>query len=135
MAIVGTWYNELGSTLEITDVTDGLVTGTYTTAVSGSACAQGSFALTGRTDIDAEGGATGNIGFVVSWENAQSTCNSVTAWSGQLLNGQIVAFWLLTIENEPSWQATNIGMDTFTQNAPNTQHAGAATQSMRRSHP
>jgi hypothetical protein len=63
MALVGTWYNELRSQMEITDVSNGLVTGTYTTAVSGGGCARGTFALTGRTDVDAEGGNSGNIGF------------------------------------------------------------------------
>jgi hypothetical protein len=71
----------------------------------------------------------------VSWENDQSACNSVTAWSGQLLNGAIVAFWLLTIENEPTWQATNIGSDTFTQNPPTHDQIQAAVSRMRRAHP
>jgi len=136
MGLEGTWYNELCSTLVITSVSaDGVIAGTYTTAVSSSGCAKGQFIVAGCTDIDAEGGSSGNVGFCVSWENDQSQCGSVTSWSGQLVNGQIIAFWLLTIEGEATWQSTLIGQDIFTTTPPTPAQCSARMQTHRKSHP
>jgi hypothetical protein len=137
MDITGTWYNELGSTMEIA-ISLGTVEGSYTTAVSSSACAQGSFNLLGTTDTDTGGQA---VAFSVCWKNATSQqCNSVTAWSGQAqtINGidQINAFWLLTVETSPDqdWFATHVGQDVFTRTPP-TDEQTASKSKMRRSHP
>ena len=112
----GTWYNQLGSKLTINEVQEGELTGSYETAVSTSGCAKGAFPLVGRTNTN---GNRQSVGFVVSWKNAQSNCNSVTAWSGQLqnVNGeeQLVTTWLLTVETDPknNWQSTYVNKDTF----------------------
>ncbi|MFZ0769992.1 MAG: avidin/streptavidin family protein [Candidatus Sulfotelmatobacter sp.] len=138
MNIQGIWYNELGSTMVISGVNNGQITGTYATAVSATACAQGTFVLTGRTDTD-NGGE--GIGFVVSWQNAKSRCESVTAWSGQAQNigGEdcIVALWLLTVESAPDqdWYATHVGQDVFTRLQPSADSISKKAKTLRRSHP
>ncbi len=110
----GTWTNELGSTLVIDPVVGGAVTGSYTTAVSDEACAQGEFAVAGRTDVDSGGQS---VAWTVSWTNEQSRCNSVTAWSGQYDpdDDVITTFWLLSRQTPPDqdWASTNVGVDEF----------------------
>lgn len=118
MALQGTWYNELGSEMNLT-IKDGLVTGTYHTAVGD---ASGLYPLAGRADITTD--KTPNIGFVVSWENQYANAESVTAWSGQyqILNEEevIITFWLLTMETKPdlNWRSTLIGQDIFKRTKP-----------------
>lgn len=139
MPIDGTWYNELNSTMVIR-VNAGSVTGTYTTAVSGAGCAKGDFDIAGRADTDQNGLA--NLGFVVSWENGQSRCESVTAWSGEyrtLANGeeQIKTTWLLTLETDQmdDWKSTLIGQDVFTRIAPSPASVQLSKMLKRHSHP
>lgn len=138
MDLQGTWHNELGSTMVISQVNNGQIAGTYTTAVSATACAQGSFDLVGRTDTDSGGEG---VGFVVSWRNANSNCESVTAWSGQAQNigGQdcILVFWLLTVESAPNqdWYATHVGQDIFTRSQPSADAIARKSKMLRRSHP
>jgi Avidin family len=138
MDITGTWYNELGSTMVINQVSNGQITGAYTTAVSGTDCAQGSFTLVGLTDTDSGGEG---VGFVVSWQNGTSKCESVTAWSGQAqtIGGEekITAFWLLTVESAPEkdWYATHVGQDTFTRTQPGKDDVKKKLKTQRRSHP
>ena len=121
MDIKGTWYNELNSTLKIKKVKDGNLTGTYETAVSNEGCAQGSFKVAGRTDTDNGGYA---VAFVICWQNDESDCESVTAWSGQaqVIDGEetLTAMWLLTSETPPdkNWTSTLVGKDVFTRNPP-----------------
>jgi hypothetical protein len=52
MNLEGTWHNELGSTMTINAVRKGGFSGTYTTGVSPTDCAKGSFKLVGQTDTD-----------------------------------------------------------------------------------
>ena len=138
MNLQGIWYNELGSTMAISAVNNGQITGTYATAVSATACAQGTFELSGRTDTDSGGEG---VGFVVSWQNASSHCESVTAWSGQAqnINGQdcILACWLLTVESAPNedWYATHVGQDVFTRLQPSADSISQKAKMLRRSHP
>ncbi len=139
IGLVGTWYNELGSTLVINQVQDGVLAGSYQTAVSSSGCAQGTFYVAGVTDTDSGGH---NVGFTVSWNNQSSQCALVTAWSGQVLsdnngNAFITAFWLLTEETQAadSWWATHIGQDTFRQTQPGEDEVAQKAKTLRRSHP
>jgi hypothetical protein len=138
MNLQGIWYNELGSTMVISQVNNGQITGTYGTAVSATACAQGIFDLVGRTDTDRGGEG---VGFVVSWQNAQSKCESVTAWSGQAqnINGEdcIIALWLLSVESAPDqeWYATHVGQDIFTRSQPSADAIAKKSRTLRRSHP
>jgi hypothetical protein len=139
MGLIGTWYNELGSILVISNVRRGVLSGSYETAVSSSGCAQGTFNVVGVTDTDSGGH---NVGFAISWNNQNSQCASVTAWSGQLLsdangNPYITAFWLLTVESTQanSWSATHVGQDTFTTQQPTADEVTQKSQAIRRSHP
>jgi hypothetical protein len=139
--LVGTWQNELGSRLTIESVQSGVLSGTYQTAVSSGACAQGKFQVSGVTDTDSGDGGN-NIGFAVSWRNDTSNCKSVTAWSGQVFNpgpNQVIfAFWLLTVESGAAdvWQDTLIGQDTFWYGASQTPKVIAEkSKVVRRSHP
>jgi hypothetical protein len=138
MNLLGNWYNELGSTMTINDVTGGQIAGSYTTAVSSTGCAQGSFNLLGVTDTDSGGEG---VAFSVCWLNTTSQCASVTAWSGQAqtINGQdqIIAFWLLTVESAPAadWYATHVGQDVFTRAQPTKKQIANKSKVLRRSHP
>ncbi|HYP40611.1 MAG TPA: avidin/streptavidin family protein [Chloroflexia bacterium] len=143
ISLLGIWVNELNSTLTIESVQSGVLSGTYATAVSAGACAQGTFLVSGVTDTDSGGH---NIGFTVSWQNiqqgGQSNCHSVTAWSGQVFNSEsgpcINAFWLLTVESdqEDSWAATHVGLDVFEQVGSRSAEAIAEkAKVVRRSHP
>jgi hypothetical protein len=138
MNVEGTWYNELGSTMVITQVEEGVINGNYTTAVSSTGCAQGSFNLVGTTDTDSGGEG---IAFSVCWQNDTSQCASVTAWSGQAqtINGedQIIAFWLLTVESalDQDWYATHVGQDTFSRTQPTKEQIASKSKTLRRAHP
>lgn len=138
MNLEGNWHNELGSTMVINAVRDGGFTGTYTTAVSPTGCAQGSFQLVGQTDTDSGGEA---VAFVVCWQNDSSNCQSVTAWSGQAQNisgeDRITAMWLFTVETSPEqdWYATHVGHDTFTRVQPTEEEIAERSRTKQRSHP
>jgi hypothetical protein len=69
-AVSSVWVNELGSTMTIQSVgTDGLITGTYVTAVG---CGAGTVRpLTGWWNNSA-------MTFTVNWQE----CNSLTSWTG-----------------------------------------------------
>jgi avidin family protein len=105
---VGTWTNELGSTLTIANVSSsGLLTGTYVTNVGCSAGVQQP--ITGWYYPAANGGA---ITFSVYWNG----CNSLASWSGQMSGsgGTFTALWYLTLAGPPAWNGINAGTDTFT---------------------
>lgn len=108
------WYNELGSAMHLF-VNGKSITGTYHTVVGD---ANGEYDLVGQIDIDS--GESSAIGFVVVWNNASGSSDSVTAWSGQFkLVGQtptILTTWLLTKETALSddWRSTIVGKDRFT---------------------
>jgi hypothetical protein len=118
MGLKSVWYNQLGSRMDLT-VAGGQINGWYETKVGE---ASGRYVLSGRTDTDSD--AARNIGWVVSWENAYGSSDSVTAWSGELqtIDGEevITTTWLLTIETKPenNWKSTLVGRDVFTRTAP-----------------
>jgi hypothetical protein len=136
----GTWYNELGSEMFVDplDPTSQTVTGTYTTAVSSSGCAQGEFFLVGRSDVQV-GGQT--FGWTVCWLNADTKCWSTTSWAGQYQeaggNATITALWLLTMRVDPEdeWASTLIGQDLFTRYPPADEAVAQALGARRHSHP
>lgn len=122
MSILGTWYNELGSMMEITSASNGAVTGTYYSAVGQ---AQYTYTLVGRYDSEPSAGGQA-LGWTVAWQNQSGNSHSATSWTGQYQidpsTGQeeITTFWLLVTE-EPAqndWAATNVGQDTFTRTQP-----------------
>ena len=143
MPLDGVWYNELGSQMQLNVAADGTITGSYKTAVSESSCTQGSYTIAGRTKP--AGGDVANVGWVVSWENDQSSCDSVTAWSGEFQmigNGAaqyetIKTTWLLTLETDQKdqWKSTLVGQDIFTRDAPRADQLKVARATKRYSHP
>ena len=119
MAVAGTWYNELGSVMDL-EVSGSTLSGTYQTAVGD---AKWIYRLVGSIDtLPITGGQA--IGFVVAWVNEYGTSNSVTAWSGQyqIIDGteEILTQWLLTHETSPEddWASTLINNDVFTRTPP-----------------
>lgn len=134
MGLEGTWVNELGSTLVIDSVSNGGLTGSYTTAVSSEACAKGSFVVLGRTDVDTGGTS---LGWSVAWKNNGSWCYSVSSWAAQFDEAEsiITAFWLLSIQTEEAsgWASTNVGVDYF--RPAGEARAGKTNKSLGRSHP
>jgi hypothetical protein len=135
MPLLGTWYNELGSTLVINEVANGVLSGQYSTAVSSGGCAQGDYEVQGTTD-----GQT--VGMAVTWANAQAPpCNSTTTWAGQYedVGGQeiLTAMWLLVMNTTPedNWSSTLVGQDVFTRSAPAEGTLAQASVAKRHAHP
>ncbi len=96
-----TWVNELGSKMTTTWGADGLITGTYVTAVG---CGAGTpKPLTGWWNNSA-------MTFTVNWQE----CNSLTSWTGNYSAGKIATLWLLALSGPPEWNSINAGADTFT---------------------
>jgi hypothetical protein len=138
MGLLGTWHNELGSTLVITEVQGDTIVGTYETAVSGSGCAKGIFPVIGRTDVDA-GGTT--LGFTITWRNDKSSCNSTTSWAGQyqVIDDQevLIALWLLAMKTnvEEDWASTLVGEDMFFREPASPERQAEVATRKRHSHP
>ncbi|XP_057308432.1 streptavidin-V2-like [Hydractinia symbiolongicarpus] len=113
--IAGTWKNQLGSTMVITQKGRNLV-GKYCTAVSRSPLKRPTFDLVGLVGL----GTPTSIGWVVTFAGKHQSWFSTTGWSGQyrIKNGKpvILTTWVLT--NAPAdenaiWASTKIGKDNF----------------------
>lgn len=138
MSVAGTWYNELGSVMNL-DVDGASITGEYQTAVGD---ASGTYSLTGSIDTGGDPARNGQaIAWVVVWNNPYGNSHSVTAWSGQyqLIDGEeeIETLWLLTSETPPSqdWAATQVNKDTFTRTEPSAEAVARARRKRMPSHP
>lgn len=136
MELQGTWYNELGSEMNL-QVEGSFVSGTYQTAVGD---AQGIYTLAGTTDTEPYGQSQA-VGFTVAWVNKSGNSHSVTAWSGQLqmIDGReiLTATWLITQETEPEydWASTLVGMDVFTRSKPSKAESEKRAKQAPWSHP
>ena len=96
-----TWVNELGSKMTTSWGADGLITGTYVSAVG---CGAGTVRpLTGWWNNAA-------MTFTVNWQE----CNSLTSWTGNYGAGKITTLWQLTVSGPPKWNSIIAGADTFT---------------------
>lgn len=102
----GTWENELGSGMVLTQAND-VLSGTYQSAVSGGG---------GSTTGDLQGYVDGDlISVIVHWRDFQA----ITAWVGQLVPNaqpdQILTLWQMTnqVAQGDEWQSINAGTDTF----------------------
>jgi len=106
--ISGTWFNQLGSRLEMHDDANGGLTGWFD-VMSGTEA--GKNPLTGYVEPN-PGGAVA-LGFAVSWQRTRS----VTVWSGHLAEGGDVidTTWLLSGGSigHGSWGSTLVGHDVF----------------------
>jgi Avidin family len=118
----GTWYNQLGSRMDLTTDNCGGLSGTYKSAVGDAPvpyCLAGRFYM---TPLSGRNGVT--LGWAVTFGTAQSTAT----WSGQYFGGgsiaeTIVTHWLLTTSTGEAptsiWKSTRVGHDTFTRIPPN----------------
>ncbi len=96
-----TWVNELGSKMTTSWGADGLITGTYVTAVG---CGAGTVRpLTGWWNNSA-------MTFTVNWQE----CNSLTSWTGNFSGVTLTTLWQLTLSGPPKWNSIIAGADTFT---------------------
>lgn len=137
MSIAGTWFNELGSQMDIV-VNGKTITGTYWTAVGD---ASGSYDLIGFIDTTLPSPGGQAVGWTVVWTNGIGTSNSVTTWCGQFQTAggqeEIVAFWLLTSEQLAAndWGATQIGKNRFVRAQPTPVEIDQARRQSGVSHP
>ena len=96
-----TWVNELGSKMTTTWGADGLISGTYVSAVG---CGAGKVRpLSGWWNNAA-------MTFTVNWQE----CNSLTSWTGNYAGVTLTTLWLLTVSGPPKWNSIIAGADTFT---------------------
>ncbi|HEV7645488.1 MAG TPA: avidin/streptavidin family protein [Pyrinomonadaceae bacterium] len=137
MSIVGNWYNELGSQMQL-NVSGSNVWGTYYTAVG---TASGQYPLTGQSDSNPSKFSQA-LGWAVAWNNAYfGSSHSSTSWSGQYQtvagSEEIIAFWLLTteVQQQDNWEATQVGQDVFTRTQPSEEDIAKARARRARSHP
>ena len=138
MGISGTWYNELGSMMQLTEA-DGALGGIYNSAVGH---AEYEYTLVGRYDTEPGSGGQA-MSWTVVWQNAYGNSQSATAWAGQyqtLAGGEeeIFAMWLLASEVEDpgdDWSATQVGQDIFSRVAPTEDEIQAHRARRSASHP
>eukprot|EP01121_Diplochlamys_sp_Union-15-3_P004581 TRINITY_DN14764_c0_g1_i1.p1 TRINITY_DN14764_c0_g1~~TRINITY_DN14764_c0_g1_i1.p1 ORF type:complete len:139 (-),score=20.84 TRINITY_DN14764_c0_g1_i1:3-419(-) len=109
----GVWADELGSTMEITAASKGIIEGFYSSAVGD---AKKFYTLRGTYDSD---NIPTTLAFAVSWNNsANGDSKASTAWSGQLLlDREIRTTWTMTeLTDVPNlWKSTLIGKNYFTR--------------------
>jgi hypothetical protein len=133
MALDGTWYNELGSTMTLQyGATPGQLAGTYQSGV-GTA---GQFRLVGSYDPN-----NNTLGFVVTWNNGTVERNSTTTWCGQYFDDfgdeTLITMWLLC-ESTPetdTWQSTLVGQDQFGRTQPTADHVATKRKVQAPAHP
>ncbi|XP_072031812.1 avidin-like [Amphiura filiformis] len=113
--IKGTWFNELGSTMTIDDVSnDGSITGHYQTAVGRTTGIQ--FPMIGKVS-SSEKGKNPTFGFVVNWKQ------STTSWVGQYYPAEgsrkevLMTTWILrdfvSGDIKDDWESTLTSRDLF----------------------
>lgn len=132
MGVIGTWYNELGSTMALQQTgVAGQLTGTYESGVGTS----GQFGVTGSYDT-----AENTLGFVVTWNNGITNRASTTTWCGQYFDDgaeTLVTTWLLceTTEETDTWQSTLVGQDQFFRTQPSPAEIEAKRKLRAPAHP
>lgn len=112
--LTGTWENELNSKLIITDITNGIIQGTYKTGVGNDHTEEPVIGfwkyIEERESI--------LLGFTVMWKNMDNDkLPTVTAWTGEYINNKINSTWILTSSEESNdkWKNTLINKDVFTK--------------------
>ena len=105
-----TYVNELGSTAVFTVGSGGLLSGTYTSAVSGGG-GPVSGPITGFID-----------GYAIAWSVSWPNTPAITSWTGAFISSgtgyEIEALWYMATQasssSTPFWNAVHAGADTFT---------------------
>ena len=101
------WTNQSGSTLYIDSIgSNGLLTGTYINRAQGYGCQNIAYPVTGWVYGTA-------ITFNTIWQSTTESCNSITAWTGFLYDGQIQTLWQLVINGSSTPSQILQGTDTF----------------------
>lgn len=135
--LAGTWYNELGSKIELVVRNDGTIEGVYEVVPGGVV---NIYKAVGAADMSAFEGNR-SFGFVVSWNNNYQNQHSITAWSGQYrrIDGEevLTATWLLTRETRPQdgWASTLVGSDVFKRTPPSISDVNRKQQYAPSAHP
>jgi hypothetical protein len=110
--IGGTWFNELGSRMDLVPVDGGRLTGTYLLAATMTGVPAEPHPLAGFFDAY-PGRSTAAVSFTVAWPSS----HSITAWLGRHdpQDEVITTTWLFTGEMgiESGWRATMVGSDVF----------------------
>jgi len=112
----GSWYNELGSVLQLQQDDQGFLTGTY---ITGTHPEWGAFPVAGRYDLHQQASKGITLGFVVNWQNSTHVAYSSTSWSGQCIMGkdgpEIFSMWLLSSSTDEAdeWGSIQVGQDIF----------------------
>ena len=90
----------------------GAISGTYTNNAKGSCDVGKPQSASGWLELGSNGSA---IGFTVNWAG----CNSMTVWTGQVVNssGNFQALWYLSLAAAPAWNGISAGADSFTLTA------------------
>ena len=102
------WTNQSGSTLYIDSVgNDGQITGHYINRAQGYGCQNIAYPVTGWVYGTA-------ITFTTNWKSTTESCNSITAWTGFLYQGQIQTLWQLVVNGSSNTNQIAQGADTFT---------------------
>ena len=139
MAFEGTWWNQLGSQMDLRRdaAHPRRVSGEYHTNVGNAK--HRTYPLVGRAD------ATGQLlAWVVVWDPPDEPTDpeeppskpSITAWTGQYQRKPdsgvefIASTWLLTHPTEPKddWRSTGVSMDFFFRNKPSPQMVALAKE-------
>jgi hypothetical protein len=108
------WTNQSGSTLYIDSIgSNGLLKGTYINRAQGYGCQNVAYPVTGWVYGTA-------ITFTTLWQSAVESCNSITAWTGFLYQGQIHTLWQLVINGSSSTKQIMQGADIFSFQASQT---------------
>ncbi|ARE77667.1 MULTISPECIES: streptavidin [unclassified Streptomyces] len=130
-SVLGTWYNQLGSTMVVTKAANGGFVGTYESAVGN---AEKRYVMTGRYDsAPATDGSGTAVGWTVAYRNAYRNAHSVATWSGQYIGGsqeRIVTQWLLSYGTTAAdqWKSTVVGHDEFSRVKPSAADIEKARQ-------
>ena len=111
---ISAWKNQRGSTLYIDNIdSKGQLSGTYINRASGYGCQNIPYPVTGWVYGTA-------ITFTTKWQSAVESCNSITAWTGFLYQGQIQALWQLVNDGSSNTSQILTGSDTFSPSTTKT---------------
>ncbi|TFK96780.1 tamavidin1 [Pterulicium gracile] len=110
----GTWFNELGSRMDLFADANGFLAGQYFSNVGNVSIF---YELAGRYDISSPADKGATLGWAVTYRTA--TVHSTATWSGQFFNDTgtpvILTQWLLSRSSplDDLWNSVTVGHDEF----------------------